>query len=99
MFQAPDSGIRVMLRRDDDNKSISPTWARLVYRTPDDKPYDVAVLRVNPKEVDPSLRAIDIQGVSAHRGKSKNLIYYEMTDYLEEEIISSSMSSIIHSTR
>ncbi|XP_033221373.1 peroxisomal leader peptide-processing protease [Belonocnema kinseyi] len=68
--EAPDSGIKVMLRRDDENKSISPTWARLVYRTPDDKPYDVAVLRVNPKEVDPSLRAIVIQGVSAHRGEA-----------------------------
>lgn len=79
--EAPVSDIKVMLNRDENMKKksmmtkkknkkehASPTRAKLVYRTPDNKPYDVAVLRVNPEEVDPSLRSIYIQGTSVSRG-------------------------------
>ncbi|XP_051175019.1 peroxisomal leader peptide-processing protease isoform X2 [Leptopilina boulardi] len=70
--EAPVSDIKVMLNRDENKnkkKHASPTRAKLVYRTPDNKPYDVAVLRVNPEEVDPSLRSIYIQGTSVSRGE------------------------------
>ncbi|XP_043464445.1 peroxisomal leader peptide-processing protease-like isoform X2 [Leptopilina heterotoma] len=81
--EAPVSDIKVMLNRDENKKKkptttttkkknkkehVSPTRAELVYRTPDNKPYDVAVLRVNPEEMDPSLGSIYIQGTFVSRG-------------------------------
>ncbi|GAB1860434.1 Peroxisomal leader peptide-processing protease [Camponotus japonicus] len=53
--EAPEREISIVMTTDQTN---SRTWAKLMYRTPENQPYDVAVLRVNPQDMDPSLRPL-----------------------------------------
>lgn len=49
-------------------KSSSRVLARLLYRTLDDQPYDVAILQVNAQDIDPSLKAVRLSSVPALKG-------------------------------
>lgn len=51
------------------DQTNSRTWAKLLYRTPENQPYDVAVLRVNPQDMDPSLRPLRLSRVPVVKGK------------------------------
>ncbi|XP_011334557.2 peroxisomal leader peptide-processing protease isoform X1 [Ooceraea biroi] len=53
--EAPGREISIVTRAD---KSISRVPAKLLYKTPDCQPYDVAILQVNPEDMDPSLKVI-----------------------------------------
>lgn len=62
------------------DQTNSRTWAKLLYRTPENQPYDVAVLRVNPQDVDPSLRSLRLSRVPVVKGKyfalSFSILFY-----------------------
>lgn len=51
------------------DQTNSRTWAKLMYRTPENQPYDVAVLRVNPQDMDPSLRPLRLSRIPVVKGK------------------------------
>jgi len=51
------------------DKSSSRVSAKLLYKTPDNQPYDVAVLRVNPRDVDPSLEAVQLSRAPILKGE------------------------------
>ncbi|XP_043285199.1 peroxisomal leader peptide-processing protease isoform X2 [Venturia canescens] len=79
--KAPESRIKVVLRRGDDSvasgssptsssSSSSSSWAKLLYRTAEEEPYDVAVLKLDPRDIEPMLRSIKIATrQSAFRGE------------------------------
>jgi len=51
------------------DKPNSRVRTKLLYRTPEDRPYDVAVLRVDPEDLDPSLRSIQLSHAPILKGK------------------------------
>lgn len=51
------------------DQTNSRTWAKLLYRTPENQPYDVAVLRVNPQDMDPLLKSIRLSRAAIVKGK------------------------------
>ncbi|XP_024946462.1 peroxisomal leader peptide-processing protease isoform X2 [Cephus cinctus] len=66
--EAPRSRIKVLHRSNCEKGGGTSTWARLIYRTPDGKPYDVAVLKVDPGEISPTLVDIAIGTDPVQRG-------------------------------
>ncbi|XP_029172802.1 peroxisomal leader peptide-processing protease [Nylanderia fulva] len=64
--EAPEREISIEMSRDQTN---SRAWAKLLYRTPENQPYDVAVLRVNPQDVDPSLQSIRLSRAPVVKGE------------------------------
>ncbi|KYN03642.1 Peroxisomal leader peptide-processing protease [Cyphomyrmex costatus] len=63
--EAPEREISVVMRPDKANSCIR---AKLLYRTPENQPYDVAVLRVDPQDVDPSLRSVRLSRTAILKG-------------------------------
>ncbi|XP_077276700.1 peroxisomal leader peptide-processing protease-like [Temnothorax americanus] len=64
--EAPEREISIVMRPDKPNLRVR---ARLVYRTPENQPYDVAVLRVNPQHMDPSVRSIRLSDAPILKGE------------------------------
>lgn len=64
--EAPEREISIVMRA---GKSSSRVLARLLYRTLDDQPYDVAILQVNAQDIDPSLKAVRLSSVPALKGE------------------------------
>jgi len=58
------------------DKSNSRVRARLLYRTPENQPYDVAVLRVDPQDIDSSLKSIRLSHAPILKGK-----YFAFVDF------------------
>jgi len=40
-----------------------------LYRTPENQPYDIAVLRMDPQDVDPSLKSVRLSHTAILKGK------------------------------
>lgn len=59
------------------DKPNSRVQAKLLYKTPENQPYDVAVLRVDPRDVDPSLRSIQLSHAPISKGK-----YFALSTFL-----------------
>ncbi|XP_066582865.1 peroxisomal leader peptide-processing protease [Prorops nasuta] len=59
--------VRVVLRR---GECRSDAWAKLVYKTPEGRPYDVALLRVQPQDLAPSLRPIKLADNPPFKGEA-----------------------------
>ncbi|XP_012058182.1 PREDICTED: peroxisomal leader peptide-processing protease-like [Atta cephalotes] len=53
--EASEREISIIMRPDKTNSCIR---AKLLYRTPENQPYDIAVLRMDPQDVDPSLKSV-----------------------------------------
>lgn len=51
------------------DKPDSRLQAKLLYRTPEDQPYDVAVLKVDPRNLDPSLKSVQLSHAPILKGK------------------------------
>jgi len=67
LSQAMEREISIVMRTDKSNSRVS---ARLLYRTPDNRPYDVAVLQVvNLRDVDPSLEAMQLSRAPILKGE------------------------------
>ncbi|XP_020287499.1 peroxisomal leader peptide-processing protease-like [Pseudomyrmex gracilis] len=64
--EAPEREISIVMGT---NNSNSRVRAKLVYRTSENQPYDVAVLRVNPRDVDPSLRSVRLTDTPIVKGE------------------------------
>lgn len=47
----------------------SRVQSKLLYKTPDDQPYDVAVLRMDPRNLDPSLKPVKLSHAPILKGK------------------------------
>ncbi|KAM0726759.1 Peroxisomal leader peptide-processing protease [Formica fusca] len=65
--EAPEREISIVMNTDQTN---SRTWAKLLYRTPENQPYDVAVLKVNPQDMDPLLKSIRLSRAAIVKGES-----------------------------
>lgn len=59
-----------MMRPDKPNSRVR---ARLLYRTPDNQPYDVALLRVDLRDMDPSLRPVRLSRAPILKGKHASI--------------------------
>lgn len=64
--EASEREISIVMRPDKLNSRVE---AKLLYRTPANQPYDVAVLRVNPRDVDPSLRPVRLSHAAILKGE------------------------------
>ncbi|KYQ51700.1 Peroxisomal leader peptide-processing protease [Trachymyrmex zeteki] len=64
--EAPEREISIIMRPDKTNSCIR---AKLLYRTPENQPYDIAVLRVDPQDVDPSLRSARLSHTAILKGE------------------------------
>ncbi|XP_072743113.1 peroxisomal leader peptide-processing protease-like isoform X2 [Anoplolepis gracilipes] len=64
--EAPEREISIVMSTDQTN---SRTWAKLLYRTPENQPYDVAILRVKPQDIDPLLRSIRLSRAPVVKGE------------------------------
>jgi len=51
------------------DKPNSRVEAKLLYKTPENQPYDVAVLRVDPQAVDSSLRSVRLSRAAILKGR------------------------------
>ncbi|KAF7996762.1 hypothetical protein HCN44_002408 [Aphidius gifuensis] len=67
--QAPEQRIKVVLH---DDKTIikKNIWAKLIYRTPNGLPYDIAVLNIDSSVIDPTLRSLTIANDNAKKGET-----------------------------
>ncbi|XP_012281115.1 peroxisomal leader peptide-processing protease isoform X2 [Orussus abietinus] len=85
--KAPGRRIRVTLRRSLRGRSSSSAVARLVYRTTYNKPYDVAILRVDPEETqDPLLRNMNTASGPVLRGEPVALVGFPLFPSTEPTI-------------
>lgn len=64
--QAPEREISIVMRPDKPNPCAQ---AKLLYRTPKNQPYDVAVLRVDPQNVDSSIRSVRLSQAPILKGE------------------------------
>ncbi|XP_012535352.1 peroxisomal leader peptide-processing protease [Monomorium pharaonis] len=64
--EAPEREVSIVMKPD---KSNSRVQAKLLYRTPKNQPYDIAVLKVDPQAVDPSLRSVRLSEAPILKGE------------------------------
>ncbi|KAG7199555.1 hypothetical protein KM043_014166 [Ampulex compressa] len=97
--EEPEQEIRITLRKGSTDFS---TGAKLVYRTPENHPYDVAVLKVNPAELDRSLKPIKLADEPAIRGEavlSVGFPFFSTTQAtISSGIVSKSMICMLQTT-
>ncbi|KAL6263788.1 hypothetical protein P5V15_003871 [Pogonomyrmex californicus] len=64
--EAPEREISIVMRTNEPNSRVN---AKLLYRTPENQPYDIAVLKVDSQDVDPSLRPIRLSDAPILKGE------------------------------
>nr|XP_012221369.1 PREDICTED: peroxisomal leader peptide-processing protease-like [Linepithema humile]XP_012221370.1 PREDICTED: peroxisomal leader peptide-processing protease-like [Linepithema humile] len=64
--EAPEREISIVMNTDKPNLRMR---AKLLYRTPEDQPYDVAVLKVDLRDLDPSLRSVQLSRAPILKGE------------------------------
>lgn len=75
-----------MMRPDKPNSRVR---ARLLYRTPDNQPYDVALLRVDLRDMDSSLRPVRLSHAPILKGKyaSSISLYFIERHFIEKSAL------------
>ncbi|XP_044582041.1 peroxisomal leader peptide-processing protease isoform X2 [Cotesia glomerata] len=69
--KAPNRRIKVgFSRKNLSSQSMKIQWAELIYRTPKGVPYDIAILKVDPKEISSAIKPLKIGNSLVLRGES-----------------------------
>ncbi|XP_050454927.1 peroxisomal leader peptide-processing protease [Cataglyphis hispanica] len=88
--EAPEREVSIVMSTDQTN---SRTWAKLLYRTPKNQPYDVAVLRVNPQDIDPLLKSIRLSRAPIVKGEPVVSVGFPFSSSVQPTISSGVISN------